>query len=267
MLRHTREDMSIPGNVSIVNMLDEIIWIFQWFRKFGNTNGNRWWCRRFREQKELIKVRAKSHWINTYTLLFDESKTKCLDGGTCPMSMTNHAVGIGTCTQCMTIPSDLFFGDACAKNPWPNEISAGSWISGQKFAQRLEIKGKGQNSYTERKIGQFGLVHEETIAVFYTRMPRDAVRLCGKKWETQGSLTWNKHLLQHRQWKTDWREKLKQFKGQSCNWSRKIPCLWMARWIRSSCYYLHHPVCRGYKSGNRCICGIRSLYRHADGEK
>ena len=26
-------------------------------------------------------------------------------------------------------------------------------------------------------------------------------------------------------------------------------------------------VCRGYKSGNRCICGSRCVYRHADGEK
>ena len=162
--------------------------------------------------------------LNQYLYLaFRWEQDKCLDGGTCPMSMTNHAVGIGTCTQGMTIPSDLFFGDACAKNPWPNEISAGSWISGQKFAQRLEIKGKGQNSYTERKIGQFGLVQEKTIAVFYTRMPRDAVRLCGKKWKTQGSLTWNKHLLQHRQWKTDWREKLKQFRRPVLQLEQKNP--------------------------------------------
>ena len=29
------------------------------------------------------------------------------------------------------------------------------------------------------------LVQEETLVVFNTSMPRDAVRLCGKKWETQ----------------------------------------------------------------------------------
>ena len=38
-----------------------------------------------------------------------------------------------------------------------------------------------------------GLFQEETIVVFYTRMARDAVRLCGKKWETQKGLTWSKH--------------------------------------------------------------------------
>ena len=32
----------------------------------------------------------------------------------------------------------------------------------------------------------------------------------------------------------------------------------------SSCDYRHHPVCRGYKSGNRCIHGYRCLYRQAD---
>ena len=34
----------------------------------------------------------------------------------------------------------------------------------------------------------------------------------------------------------------------------KIACLWLTRWKRSSFDYWHHPVCRGYKSGNRCIC-------------
>ena len=47
----------------------------------------------------------------------------------------------------------------------------------------------------------------------------------------------------------------------------KTPCLWGARCKRSSCNYRRHPVCRGCKSGNRCICGIRCLFRHADGEK
>ena len=32
----------------------------------------------------------------------------------------------------------------------------------------------------------------------------------------------------------------------------KIPCLLRARWKISSCNYRQHPVCRRYKSGNRC---------------
>ena len=29
--------------------------------------------------------------------------------------------------------------------------------------------------------------------------------------------------------------------------------------------YRYHPMCHGYRSGNRCICDIRCPYRHADG--
>ena len=47
----------------------------------------------------------------------------------------------------------------------------------------------------------------------------------------------------------------------------KFFCLLRARCKISSCDYRHHPVCRGYKSGNRCIHGYRCLVRHADGEK
>ena len=36
---------------------------------------------------------------------------------------------------------------------------------------------------------------------------------------------------------------------------------------KSSCDYRHHPVCRGYKSGNRCVHGYRCLCRQADGER
>ena len=40
-----------------------------------------------------------------------------------------------------------------------------------------------------------------------------------------------------------------------------------ARCKRSSCAFRHPPVCRGYKSGNRCIYGNKCLYRQADGEE
>ena len=47
-----------------------------------------------------------------------------------------------------------------------------------------------------------------------------------------------------------------------------IPCPRGARCKRSSCDFRHHPpVCRDYKSGNRCIYGNNCFYRHADGEK
>ena len=47
---------------------------------------------------------------------------------------------------------------------------------------------------------------------------------------------------------------------------RKASLATNARWKISSCDYRHHPVCRGYKSGNRCIHGSRCLCRQADGK-
>ena len=40
-----------------------------------------------------------------------------------------------------------------------------------------------------------------------------------------------------------------------------------ARCERSSCDFRHPPVCRDYKSANRCIYGNNCIYRHADGEE
>ena len=47
----------------------------------------------------------------------------------------------------------------------------------------------------------------------------------------------------------------------------EVPCLWETRCKRSSCDCRHPPVCRDYKSGNRCIHGDNCLYRHDDGEE
>ena len=47
----------------------------------------------------------------------------------------------------------------------------------------------------------------------------------------------------------------------------KIPCLWVARCERPSCYFRHPSVCREYKCGKRCIYGKSCLYRHADGRE
>ena len=145
-----------------------------------------------------------------------------------------------------------------------------------EFHQKISVvtKGKGQNSYTPsgrlEKVPSgrlLGLVQEETTVVFYTRMPRDTVRLCGKKWETQEGLTWSKHPLQYRKWENRLTWKDQTVWKPALQLELKIFCLWKARWKRSSCNYRQHPVCRGYKSGIKCTCGIHCLYRHADGEK
>ena len=88
-----------------------------------------------------------------------------------------------------------------------------------------------------------------------------------EKWETQEDLAWSKHPLQYRKWwnSPTWNSQTVQ--RPVLRQELKIPCLWKARCKRSSWNYRHHPVCRGYKSGNRCIYGHRCIFRHADGEK
>ena len=58
---------------------------------------------------------------------------------------------------------------------------------------------KGRKTLAPSGGRQLDFVQKETLAVFSTRMPRDAVRLCGKKWETQRGLTWKRYPLQYRE--------------------------------------------------------------------
>ena len=51
-------------------------------------------------------------------------------------------------------------------------------------------------------------VQEETLVVFYTRIPRETVRQRGKKWRTQENLAKSKHPLQYRKFKTQTDEKI-----------------------------------------------------------
>ena len=77
----------------------------------------------------------------------------------------------------------------------------------------------------------------------------------------------SKHPLQYRRWKTQTDgKKLQQSEGQSSDWSWKFLVYGWQGWKISSCDYRHHPVCRGYESGNRCIHGYRCLRRRADGK-
>ena len=75
-------------------------WIMQWFKKFVDIIDDS-------EERNWENWERRAIAINTYILLFGESKTKHPDGGKCPMSLTNLAVGIATCTQGMTVPSYL----------------------------------------------------------------------------------------------------------------------------------------------------------------
>ena len=49
-------------------------WITQWFKKFGNTIGNPWWCWGFWEKKELRIVGAKNHCNQYLYLAFQQER-------------------------------------------------------------------------------------------------------------------------------------------------------------------------------------------------
>ena len=83
----------------IVNMLDDILMNYTMIQTIWRH------YRRFWEQKELRKLRAKNHCNQYLYLAFRWEQDKCPDGAKCLVSVTDHAVGIGTCTQGMTIPS------------------------------------------------------------------------------------------------------------------------------------------------------------------
>ena len=129
---------------------------------------------------------------------------------------------------------------------------------------RAEVCAKARNTRKETKLRrraedwsvfsgrQVDFVQMETIAIFCTRMPRDAVRLCGKKWKTQENLTQNKYPFQDRKWRNGltWRTQTVSRPVLRLELKKNL-CMWLTRWKRSSCNYRHHPVCRGYKSGKQ----------------
>ena len=263
MQRNTRENMSIPGHVFlIVNMLDEILMNYTMIQEIWRHH------RRFREEKELRKVRAKIHCKQYLYLAFRYRQRKksrrqelsyVYDW---PCRVFGLVLKVAWHFQVISF-SEVHLKKSLTKR----NFKAGSWISEQKFAQRRRIsrshcsgsrkskqparcrtssiqnrflrgsqiaylineiaergpvtKGKGQNSFTERKTGEcfqrktIGSCSRRELVVFCTRMPRETVIQRGKKWETQEDLAKSKHPLQYRKW----REKLNQSGGQWCDWS------------------------------------------------
>ena len=114
---------------------------------------------------------------------------------------------------------------------------------------------RAKNSYTERKS--------------YTRMPREAVRTTWneverrKKFSPGASILFSTECKRRRLTEKVWTVERPVLRPV-LRLKQEIPCLWRARWKISS--YRLHPVCRGYKSGNRCIHDYRCLCRQADGK-
>ena len=151
--------------------------------------------------------------------------------------MTNHTVGIGTCTQGMAIPSYLSsemhlqkFPDQTKFSELGREFPSRNLRKGEESRARAWSRDKRKGATFLHRAGDWRMFSAEDnwvllkkrhLIVFHTRMPRDSVRLCWKKWETEGKLTKNKHPLQYRKWSNRLTWKRSKSEGQSCDWSLK----------------------------------------------
>ena len=140
-----------------------------------------------------------------------------------------------------------------------------------EIAERVAVtKGKGQNSFTKRK-----------TLVFFLHSRASGNRETSAEGVKDTGVSNLKPAVkneQRRKGKGQASSSVPTGKGQTdvkSSTSRdaspatraKIPCLWVARCERPSCYFRHPPVCREYKCGKRCIYGKSCLYRHADGRE
>ena len=88
-----------------------------------------------------------------------------------------------------------------------------------KFPSVEPWSGRLKNVFSGR---QLDLVPEETLVVFYTRMPRETVRTTWDELEIRNKFSPRASILfSTESEETDWREKLEQCEGQSCDWSLK----------------------------------------------
>ena len=95
------------------------------------------------------------------------------------------------------------------------EISERSAVTRQKGRNTLTPSGRLKNVFSGR---QLGLVQEETLVVFYTRMLRETARTSWDEVERRKKISPRARVLFSTESEdTDWREKLEQSKGQSCD--------------------------------------------------
>ena len=85
----------------------------------------------------------------------------------------------------------------------------------RNYRETLTPSGRLKNVFSGR---QLGLVQEETLVVFYTRMPRETARTTWDKVERRKKFSPGASILFSTESEdTDWREKLEQSEGQSCD--------------------------------------------------
>ena len=109
------------------------------------------------------------HAINTFILFLGKSKGhKCLNGGTCPMFMTNRVVGIGTCIQGMTIPS--YLSSKMHLQKFPDETEFQNWVVNFRAEVRAKARNKRKGTKFLRRAEDWRMFSaEDNWVVFHGR--------------------------------------------------------------------------------------------------
>ena len=102
---------------------------------------------------------------------------------------------------------------------WSTKLASVEPWQDKKGEKTLTPSGRLKNVFSGR---QLGLVQEETLVVFFTRVPRETVRTSWDEVERRKKISPRARVLFSTESEdTDWREKLEQSKGQFCDWSSK----------------------------------------------
>ena len=334
MLWNTREDMSIPGNVfdcqnarrdpgELHNDSRNLATLLGVLRTEGIENSGS------EEPLQSILLPCSSL----------RAKRKSLRRQISLVSMTNHALGIWTCTQVAWQFRVNSPRRCICKTPWPNgtskldrEFPSRSLHKSEESRARIALDWENRSSqlaegphqpeikYEKRffwllRIGfgdgdriemvlryclfdvrncrawsrdktnerktptpsgrlknvfsgrQLGLVQEETLVVSHTSMTREAVRRRWDEVERRKKFSLGASILfSTESEETDWWKSLNSPKISPVTKAKNSLSM-VGKMKKTSCDSRHHPVCRGYKSGNGCIYGYRCLFRHADGNE
>ena len=215
MLRNTREDMSIPGNVfgcqharrdpdELRDDSRNLATLLGILRTEGIEKSESW------EPLQSTPLSCSSN-----------VQTKSLNGGKCPMFMTNRAVGIGTCVEGMTIPS--YLSSKMHLQKFPDQTKFQSWI----VNFRVEVCAKARNQWKGAKFLHRAedwrmFSAEDNWILFKCRHLQFSTHAChgtprersGRRKEISPGAS---ILFSTESEGTDWREKLKQSEGQSCD--------------------------------------------------
>ena len=197
----------------IDNMLDEIAKKYRFVRENWQHYSRIW------EQKELRKFRAKNYCNQHFILLSNrkqDKKSRRVESVQCLWLTVPRVLGLVLKAWQFRIVSHREC--ICKNSSTKQNVRAGSWISEQKFTQRLVKKGEGQTFLT--LIGKL-----ENWVLFKWRQLQFSAQAChGTPWDYVERSGRRKEisprtriLFSTKSEGTDWREKLKQTKGQSCD--------------------------------------------------